>query len=150
MSSTDLDSHDILEWGSNFLLGYAPMDAVHEEFVNLLARLQVAADTDILLVFRELAQHTRAHFDLENQWMLSTEFPARECHMDEHAAVIRSIEDVLELLEEGDFQVCRRLGSALTTWFPNHADYLDSALAHWMCKSRLGGKPIVVRKNMRF
>jgi hypothetical protein len=45
--------------------------------------------------------------------------------------------------------VCRRLGSELAAWFPGHADYLDSALAHWMCKRTLGGKPVVLRRNIR-
>ena len=36
----------------------------------------------------------------------------------------------------------------LLAWFPGHADYLDSALAHWMCKQRLGGKPVVLRRGV--
>jgi hemerythrin len=34
-------------------------------------------------------------------------------------------------------------------WFPKHADQLDSALAHWMSKERLGGKPVVLRRGLQ-
>ncbi|KWT98735.1 hypothetical protein APY03_0047 [Variovorax sp. WDL1] len=27
-----------------------------------------------------------------------------------------------------------------------HADYLDSALAAWMCKQQFGGKPVVLHR----
>ena len=77
-----------------------------------------------------------------------TDFPARECHIDEHAAVMRSVEKVRELLAQGQCGPCRRLADELARWFPGHADYLDSALAHWMCKKRLGGKPVVIRRAL--
>ena len=37
----------------------------------------------------------------------------------------------------------------LADWFPKHADQLDSALAHWMAKKRLGGKPVVLRRGLQ-
>ena len=40
------------------------------------------------------------------------------------------------------------LSDSLEAWFPGHADYLDSALSHWMCKLRWGGKPVVIRRNI--
>lgn len=80
--------------------------------------------------------------------MVETDFPARECHMDEHAAVLRSVAQVGAQLAQGDVAECRRLAEELVNWFPGHADYLDSALAHWVCKQRLGGKPVVLRRDL--
>ena len=56
--------------------------------------------------------------------------------------------EVNDLVISGDNSQCLRLSIALMDWFPGHADYLDSALAHWMCKERLGGKPIVLRRSI--
>ena len=78
--------------------------------------------------------------------MQETDFPARECHTDEHAAVLQSMQAVTRLVADGDFEAGRHLGRALADWFPGHAVYLDSALAHWMCSKRLGGKPVVLRR----
>jgi hemerythrin len=80
--------------------------------------------------------------------MTETGFPARDCHVDEHAAVLRSLEQVQALLASGDGSECRRFAQELARWFPGHADYMDAALAHWMCKRRLGGKPVVLRRRI--
>lgn len=137
-----------LAWNDALLLGHQRMDGVHEEFVVLLARVQAADDTEILGLFEELAAHTREHFELENQWMRETNFPPRDCHMDEHAAVLRSIEQVRAVAAQGDLEEVRRLAAALAGWFPGHADYLDSALAAWLCHRRHGGIPVVVRRGI--
>lgn len=80
--------------------------------------------------------------------MTETEFPARDCHMTEHAAVIASVREVRALVEAGNANIARSLAAELARWFPGHADYLDSALAHWMFKRLHGGKPIVLRRGV--
>jgi len=44
----------------------------------------------------------------------------------------------------GDLAIGRAFAAELERWFPGHADYLDSALAAWLCKRRFGGKPVVL------
>ena len=134
-------------WHDGFVLGYAPMDHVHEEFVTLVNELGHAADEHIASALHAVADHCVDHFESENTWMADTGFPARQCHVDEHAAVLASIEGVQRRVALGDYAAARRLGVALADWFPGHADYLDAALAHWMCKQRLGGKPILLRRR---
>ena len=137
-----------LTWHDGFLLGYAPMDEVHEEFVALVGALGAAPSDALPAALDALAQHAGAHFADEERWMAETGFPARECHAAEHAAVLASIEGVAKRVAQGDHAAARRLAQALADWFPGHADYLDAALAHWMCKLRLGGKPVVLRRHL--
>jgi hemerythrin-like metal-binding protein len=139
---------ETLAWHDGFLLGYGPMDGVHQEFVQCVSALQVATDADLPAALDALEAHVLAHFGEEDRWMEESGFPARECHVNEHAAVLASLRGVKQRLAQGDAAVCRRLALELARWFPGHADYLDSALAHWMCKQRLGGKPVVVRRDM--
>ena len=73
--------------------------------------------------------------------------PIWDCHIDEHAAVLRSVHEVREVLAKGDVANCRRLADELARWFPGHADYLDSALAAWMCKRLYGARPVVLRRR---
>ncbi len=129
-------------------LGYAPMDRLHDEFVTLVQALAQTPDHAVADALDALARNAREHFDAEDQWMTKSAFPARGCHIDEHAAVMRSIEGVQRRVSRGEWDAARRLGQALAEWFPGHADYLDSALAHWMCKRSLGGTPIVVRRRI--
>ncbi|HVZ46546.1 MAG TPA: hypothetical protein VHA82_22255 [Ramlibacter sp.] len=78
--------------------------------------------------------------------MSETDFPPRDCHIDEHAAVLKSSAEVLELARSGDVRHAPSFVAELARWFPGHADYLDSALAAWMCKRQFGGKPVVFHK----
>lgn len=143
-----VDTPAPITWSDAFLMGYGPMDKVHQEFVELVSALQQAADEDVAACLEAFEVHARAHFDAENDWMTRTEFPARECHIDEHAAVMRSVQEVRELVAQGRHDIGRDLANELARWFPGHTDYLDSALAHWMAKRDLGGKPVVIRRNI--
>ena len=130
----------------DFRLGWGPLDEVHEEFVHLVRMLAIATDDEVARALRAVQQHCQGHFGQEDAWMKETGFPAFACHAQEHAAVLASIDGVMRKVAAGDFQAARRLADALMEWFPAHADHLDSALAHWMCHRRLGGKPVVLHR----
>ena len=88
------------------------------------------------------------NFGAEDKLMMETEFPPRQCHMDEHAAVLASVREVRERLAQGRVDIARDLLAHLTEWFPKHTQHLDSALAHWANKSRLGGKAVVIKRGL--
>jgi hemerythrin len=137
-----------ITWNDGFLLGFAAMDDTHREFVDCVAALERACDADLAARLADFARHAVAHFDQEQQWIDSTAFPAAQCHADEHAAVLRSVREVQELLHQGaDSRVARDLAQALVDWFPGHADYMDAALSHWMSKRAHGGAPVVLRRG---
>lgn len=141
-----------ITWSDAFLLGYPPMDATHREFVDCVHALQTCEPAHFTARLEAFREHAVAHFAQEEQWMVETEFPPRDCHIDEHAAVMKSVEQVLELLRtdpsEANVAIGRRLAAELVRWFPGHADYLDSALSAWMSKRATGGKPVVVRRSI--
>ena len=82
-------------------LGYGPIDAHHAEFVAVVARLQAATERTLPECLAAVAAHLQAHFDDEERWMTETDFPARDCHRDEHAAVMQSVRQVQALLAKG-------------------------------------------------
>jgi hemerythrin len=123
------------------------MDETHEEFVEIVGRMQVAQAQQLPALLAEMMAHAQAHFEQENAWMRDTGFPPRDCHIEQHDAVLASMREVALLLDQGDTDECRRLVEALADWFPSHATHLDSALAHWMFKREHGGKPVVLRRR---
>jgi hemerythrin len=138
-----------LSWNDGFLLGFAPMDETHQEFVECVAALQQCDEASLPETLAAFEKHAVAHFDQEEQWMQRTSFPAGQCHADEHAAVLRSVREVAQMLRDGaPCQVARELAHALADWFPGHADYMDAALSHWMSKRTHGGLPVVLRRAM--
>lgn len=136
-------------WHDDLRLGFKPMDDTHEEFLSLLDALLAAPDEGIADALALVHAHSREHFSLEERWMAETGFPASDCHGDEHAAVLASMEGVGRRVASGDIAAARTLARALADWFPGHADYLDSALAHWMCKRTMGGTPVVLRRKVK-
>lgn len=136
-------------WQEALVLGFPPLDEVHSGFDTLLSRLLASSDGGMAEALQALVVHTRDHFAQEERWMEETQFPAAACHVDEHAAVLASMDGVVAKIASGEFDAGRRLAAALVDWFPGHATHLDSALAHWMCKRVYGGKPVVLRRMAR-
>lgn len=137
-----------IQWTDDFLLGFGPMDDNHQEFVTCIAAIQNAQPQDCLVLMDQLLEHAQVHFKQEDDWMMATEFPPRTCHMGEHAAVLASITGVSELARQGAPEKCLHLANELARWFPSHADHLDSALSHWMCKIKFDAKPLVFKRSV--
>lgn len=136
------------DWSDTYLLGYGPMDATHREFVEIVDAMLACGDAEFAAHLDAFARHAEAHFAEEDAWMERTDFPPKDCHVQEHAAVMQSVHQVIEIVRQGDVAEGRRLAAALADWFPGHAFHLDSALAHWMVKRSFGGKPVVLRRNV--
>jgi hemerythrin-like metal-binding protein len=123
------------------------MDEVHAEFEELLASAVSCDDAELAQRLDGLVEHLKSHFAMEDAWMLEGDFPPRECHAAEHAAVLKSAEEVQPMVAGGSIHVGRSFVRALAEWFPPHATHLDSALAVWMCKKRLGARPLVFHRR---
>ena len=137
-----------MPWSDEHLLGYPAMDDTHKEFVALLDAVLGSEDGEFCERLEAFERHAVAHFAEEDAWMKRTDFPPKDCHIEEHAKVLTSVREVLELVRQGNVAEGRRLAAALKDWFPGHAFHLDSALAHWMVKRSYGGKPVVLRRNL--
>jgi len=137
-------------WSDARLLGYQPMDETHEDFYRVAFRLLTCTKDDVLAAITQFETHCVEHFGEEERWMKESAFPPSECHVDEHAAVLKSVRDVKTEIAEGraGTELAQDLAMHLFQWFPGHADYLDSALAAWMSKQAYGGKPVVLRRKI--
>lgn len=135
-------------WSDAFLVGFAQIDETHREFVDVVRALLDATPAQLVQRVQAFIDHAKKHFGEEDTLMRETNFPAADCHIDEHAQVMKSAYEVLALAEKGDAATTRRFAEELTRWFPGHADYLDSALAAWMVKRSHGGKPVVLRRQI--
>lgn len=128
-------------------VGFVPMDDDHRELAQRITHAQALPDAGLHTAIADLTEALAAHFALEDGWMSQSAFPPRDCHIAEHAAVIRSAHEVLPLVAAGRTDVGRRFVGELAAWLPAHVDHLDSALAAWLSKQRFGGKPIVLRRT---
>lgn len=120
-----------LEWTNALALDLPLMDDTHREFVELLARLEAAEDETVLSLWRELIDHTDAHFGQEDRWMMATRFASSNCHAVQHKVVLDTLREAGRLVEIGKegLPLLRRLTQELGVWFPQHAQSMDAALA---------------------
>jgi hemerythrin-like metal-binding protein len=152
-----LNDHDVptpassgsFTWSDERLLGFARMDDIHVEFYDVVRELLFSDEASVVKALERFEQHAIEHFGEEDTWMQSTGFPPRDCHMEEHAAVLQSAREVKALVSEGNAgaDMAHSFALHLFEWFPGHAAHLDSALAAWMCKQKHGGKPVVLRRR---
>jgi len=148
MNGADRHGPDTLPWDDTLLVGDNAMDDTHREFVTLVDALLNCAPHDALPRLQAFAAHARRHFGDEELRMRSTAFPSMQCHADEHAQVLQSVQQVLVLLADGqaDAALVRNLAQHLAHWLPGHTAYMDSALASWISKQAHGGVPVVLRR----
>ena len=128
-----------LQWTDDFALGVPQMDATHQEFVALLADVARAGDATLLARWQALVDHTAEHFSQEDRWMLATRFAATNCHTTHHQMVLDVLRQGLAMGQAGDLAPIRQMTRELATWFPQHADSMDAALA--MHLQRVGFDP---------
>ena len=117
------------EWSENLLTGDARMDHTHQEFAQQLNTLLATPVADQLPVYQAFLNHTVAHFAQEDRWMQATGFMARNCHTDQHAMVLETMQAVVAHYQKGELDIINRMGEALAEWFAQHAVSMDAGLA---------------------
>lgn len=143
-----MNASEQFQWTDAYLLGYQPMDETHREFVEIVDAMLAADDARFAGLLERFAAHAKDHFERERRWTEGSQFPATECHVDEHGAVMTSVDQVREVVAAGNVAEGRRLARELVKWFPGHADYMDASLAQWLVRQSTGGKPIVLRRGV--
>jgi hemerythrin len=134
-------------WREEFELGHAAMDHTHREFVERVAAMLEARDDELSAALEAFGVHAKAHFAEEDRQMAETAYGSAGCHVDEHAAVLKSFGEVREVLAAGRKDVVRSFARALADWFPEHARVMDQGLALWLVQRQLGGAPVKIRRQ---
>lgn len=146
----DENAAEQLAWSDSMLLGHGPTDDAHEDFVRVVKALAACNAVTALGCLQAVEDHLLEHFETEREWMVRTEYPNMDCHLDEHQKVLDTVLQVNQLAKAGQVGLrdVRRLAAALADWFPKHATYLDSALSAWISKRRHGGAPVILRRDI--
>jgi hemerythrin-like metal-binding protein len=118
-----------LEWSSDFVLNLPQMDDTHQEFVELLADVESASDGAVISAWKDLVEHTDAHFSREDHWMTETRFAATNCHSTQHQIILQIMQRGAEEGQTGNLEMVRQMAKELAVWFPQHAHSMDAALA---------------------
>jgi len=118
-----------LEWSDALALDLPAMDDTHQEFVELLAKVENAPDAKLLEQWTELIDHTDDHFGREDEWMQNTRFASSNCHSMQHKVVLQVMREGAAMGARGELAPIRQMARELAVWFPQHAQAMDAALA---------------------
>lgn len=140
---------------SPLALGDPVLDPDHDELHRLSLLLQVATPRNALAVVEELQAHATTHFAREDEDLRRLGGNNAQCHLDEHAAVLKSLGEVRELFANPETppatveRVVASLSHELLRWLPEHVHEMDSGLAAVRAKERLGGVPVRISRIAR-
>lgn len=123
-------------------LGEPVTDAMHTEFMRLLALTRDAADTTLVAALDAWIAHTQEHFAQEERWMEAMEFGPRHCHAGQHHNVLQvAVRVRAEVVDHGRFDLARGLIAELPDWFAHHVRTMDAMLIGHMLE--IGVTPVV-------
>jgi hemerythrin-like metal-binding protein len=123
-----------------------------ESAIDVLASSQKQDRATALLQLRQIAA---AHFESEDADLSRMGDGNAKCHVDEHAEVLKSLDEVrLELASperEEAFKeaLTRRLAEQLAHWLPMHVREMDAALVKFRVAQRFGGVPVTLQTKSR-
>lgn len=130
-------------------LGDPVLDQEHAELQRLIEALRNAPASEWIAALDALKLHAAKHFALEDGELRRLGGANATCHLDEHAAVLRSLDEVREVLAQPEPppDMIPRLVTELMRWLPEHVLEMDAGIASVRTKERFGGSPIQITRR---
>ena len=110
------------------------LNGAHQQLRQLSHQLRRCRDQEVGTIYVRLLDWVEKMFGQEQQLMEKHEFPAAQCHLEQHARVLCAMHQVHCAVMRGDHVLGRHVGSTLLRgWFELHNATLDAALTLWTC-----------------
>ncbi len=134
---------------NRYQLDVEQMDTTHQEFISLVNRLNLADKALFQNLFAELVEHTKLHFDSENQLMQETGFSATSEHKAEHLRILGELSRFAQMVQKGSITIAKSyVREMLPNWFNLHAATMDSALAAHIKSTDVPAGQVGIRMNL--
>lgn len=140
---------------SELKLGEETLDRDHEELHALITRLLRASADDMVCALDALRAHAAQHFAAEDEHLRDMNDGNFKCHLDEHANVLKSFDEVREVLvgvahsAEIKQRLVQSLSIQLLDWLPRHVQEMDAGVATYRSKQRFGGAPVQISRRSK-
>jgi hemerythrin len=115
-------------------LGVPEMDADHRELVEIADRIDDLVSTkhfidiDLTLLINEFIRHSIEHFEREEAYMDSINFPGVENHKHQHKSLIAGLRKIFGAVSADEF-VATSLRSFMSMWLFEHINKHDTQYA---------------------
>jgi hemerythrin len=127
----------LMNWSDQLTLHVAKIDAEHKELIDILNELYDAmmsgkAKDDLQSALMKLVQHTRAHFQSEEQLMRKYAYPELLPHLNEHRKLTDQVMKLQKDLDAGRTMDAKDILNFLKTWLTEHIQGTDRNLAVYL------------------
>lgn len=121
------------EWADDMVIDKGPIDADHQQLVNLVNDLHTATSEGrgqevIERIMHELIRYTKEHLEREEQLMASIQFPQLERHKVGHAHFTRQLNELQAKFDQGSITVASQLSTVLRDWLSLHIRRSDKEI----------------------
>ena len=134
-------------------LGDSVLDEDHLRLEDLVLQLRDAPLDEVSRRLEAVREHASRHFALEDIELRAMADGNTKCHLDEHAAVLNSLDEVMVVLTQVDVAaekkalLINRLATELHVWLPGHVHEMDAGVASHRSKQRFGGAPVKIARR---
>lgn len=134
-------------------LGDKGLDEDHDRFLRAVQVLGSAPLHGAVAALDVLRGEASQHFATEDADLWRMGDGNAKCHIDEHGAVLRSLDEVRDFLTAGEQDeaskavLVQRLAAQLGEWLPMHVQEMDTNLATFRVSSRFGGAPVRISRK---
>lgn len=115
------------EWSDELSIGVEKMDQQHQNLVRKINKLieDINHDSpDVLKDFQEMAKFVIEHFEDEEKYMESIEFPNLEIHKNIHKQLLERVGEFGQAIESGNLDK-GQLINFLKMWLKSHIMGID-------------------------
>lgn len=123
----------VLEWRSEFGVGIDTVDHDHRQLISRIRecqrRLAGCEDPDrVLEILGEIYADIAAHFELEEEEMRRTHYPALADHKEDHDTLLDELREMMGAVEDDGVLDDAQLTDDLDRWFSDHFRTHDARL----------------------
>lgn len=135
-------------------LGDPLLDREHDAFLVQVLAFKNANGAAALNALSLLRDQARVHFAGEDADLQCLGGANARCHLEEHAAVLRSLDEVHALLSDPGVppelyrQLVDGLSAELLRWLPVHVREMDEGLVAARIRSRFGGARVTLTPKL--
>lgn len=106
----------------------------HQLLRQQVHQLRSCRDHEVGSTYGRLLEWVEQVFGTEQHLMEKHEFPAAQCHLEQHARVLCAMHKAHVAVMRGDHALGRHVGvTLLSGWFELHNATLDAAVSLWTC-----------------
>jgi len=127
----------IITWNDNYSVGIKSIDEQHQKLVQYLQDLDIAIvqkNEKVILhkILHDLYEYIDFHFQTEEKYFRSVNYPETEQHLIEHVNFMRKVNEFVQDYESGNTDISIEIMSFLVDWLINHICGTDRKYSRYL------------------